>query len=104
VFSDFTDSTSAELMLESVGRLVSRHVVLFVAMQDDELEGLSTAEPQDLETLSMAVSADQLLRQRDLVIRRLRQIGVDVVEAPYDRIGVRLIDAYLAIKRSGVIG
>jgi uncharacterized protein (DUF58 family) len=30
VFSDFTDPTSAELMIESIGRLVSRHLVLFV--------------------------------------------------------------------------
>ena len=37
VFSDFTDPTSAELMIESVGRLVSRHLVLFVTMADEEL-------------------------------------------------------------------
>jgi len=104
VFSDFTDPTSAELMIESIGRLVKRHVVLFVTMEDEELEALSAAPPSDLETLSMAVSADLLLRQRDLVTRRLRQLGVDVVEAPYDRIGTRLIDAYLAVKRTGVIG
>ena len=104
VFSDFTDPTSAELMIESIGRLVSRHVVLFVTMADDELEGLSTAQPDDLETLSEAVSADLLLRQRALVTRRLLQIGVDVVEAPFDRIGTRLLDAYLEVKRSGAIG
>jgi uncharacterized protein (DUF58 family) len=91
-------------MIESIGRLVQRHVVLFVTMADDELEDLSAAAPEDMETLSMAVSADMLLRQRDLVTRRLRQIGVDVVEAPWRTIGTRLLDAYLAIKRSGAIG
>lgn len=104
VFSDFTDPTSAQLMIESIGRLVSRHVVLFVTMADDELEAISGAAPEDLETLSMAVSADTLLRQRALVTRKLQQLGVDVVEAPYQTIGTRLIDAYLAIKRSGAIG
>ncbi|EIZ79110.1 hypothetical protein WSK_2297 [Novosphingobium sp. Rr 2-17] len=104
VFSDFTDPTSAQLMIESIGRLVSRHVVVFVTMADEELESFSAAAPDDMETLSMAVSADLLLRQRALVTRRLRQIGVDVVEAPWDRIGTRLLDAYLAIKRSGAIG
>jgi uncharacterized protein (DUF58 family) len=54
--------------------------------------------------LSSAVSADALLRQRALVIRRLRQIGVEVVEARHDLIGTRLIDAYLAVKRKGAIG
>jgi uncharacterized protein (DUF58 family) len=52
----------------------------------------------------MAVSADGLLRQRALVLQRLRQLGVDVIEAPWDKIGTRLLDAYLVIKRKGAIG
>jgi uncharacterized protein (DUF58 family) len=104
VFSDFTDPTSAELMIESVGRLVARHRVIFVTMTDVELDDLAHAEPADLQTLTMAVAADSLLRQRALVLSRLRQLGVEVIEAPYQAIGTRLIDAYLAIKRAGTIG
>ena len=104
VFSDFTDPTSAELMIESVGRLVSRHLVLFVTMNDEELENIALAEPGDMQALAMSVTADSLLRQRALVVRRLKQLGVDVVEAPYRLIGTRLIDAYLAVKRTGAIG
>ena len=33
VFTDFTDSTAAELMVESLGRLLRRHLVLFVVLQ-----------------------------------------------------------------------
>ncbi|MEO6718621.1 MAG: DUF58 domain-containing protein [Novosphingobium sp.] len=104
VFSDFTDPTSAELMIESIGRLVAKHVVLFVTLADEELEDISTAEPGDMQALAMAVSADSLLRQRALVTRRLQQLGVDVIEAPWNRIGTRLIDAYLSVKRMGAIG
>jgi len=104
VFSEFTDPTSAELMLESIGRLVSRHRVLFVLIADAELETLATAEPDDLDRLAMAVTAEALVRQRALVVSRLRSLGVDVIEARHDRIGTRLIDAYLAVKRSGAIG
>ena len=104
VFSDFSDPTSAELMIESVGRLTSRHVVLFVTMADAELGGIAEAAPGDVQSLAMAVTADALLRQRALVLSRLRQIGVDVIEAPWERIGLRLLDSYLAIKRKGLIG
>ena len=38
------------------------------------------------------------------VLGKLRGIGVDVIEAPWDRIGTRMLDAYLAIKRKGSIG
>ncbi len=104
VFSDFTDPTSAELMLESIGRLSRRHLVLFVTLEDAELRGIADAPPDDMEALAMAVTADSLLRQRELVRLRLRQAGADVLEAPHDQIGTRLIDAYLAIKRAGAIG
>ena len=104
VFSDFTDPTSAQLMIESVGRLTKRHVVLFVTMHDEELGEIAAAPPDDMQHLAMAVSADALLRQRALVLSQLLQRGVDVIEAPYEAIGTRLIDAYLAIKRKGAIG
>jgi uncharacterized protein (DUF58 family) len=104
VFSDFSDPTSAELMVESIGRLVARHRVLFVTMQDEELETAVRAAPETARDVARAVGAGGLLRQRALVTARLRQIGVDVVEAPYDRIGLALIDSYLAIRQAGGIG
>ncbi|MGX7951616.1 DUF58 domain-containing protein [Tsuneonella sp. HG249] len=104
LFSDFTDPTSAELMVESLGRLIDRHLILFVTMEDTELSALQQAEPTNLDALATAVSADTLARQRALVLRRLRQLGIDVLEAPWQVIGYRLIDRYLDIKRKGGIG
>ena len=83
---------------------MAKDVVLFVNVADMGLGDISTAEPRDMQALAMAVSADSLLRQRALVTRRLQQLGVDVIEAPWNRIGTRLIDAYLSVKRMGAIG
>lgn len=104
LFSDFTDPTSAELMVESVERLVRHHLVIFVTMQDEELSGLTEAEPATLRDLASAVAADGLARQRALVLQRLRRLGVDVIEAPWHAIGYRLIDRYLAVKRAEAVG
>jgi uncharacterized protein (DUF58 family) len=104
LFSDFTDPTGAELMIESLGRLVERHVVLFVTIEDQELEELREREPATIGDLAVAVTAETLARQRAVVLQRLRQLGVDVIEAPHREIGYRLIDRYLEIKRKGTIG
>src|SRR5687768_7626294 len=37
LFADFADPTSAELMIESVERLVRHHLVIFVTFEDSEL-------------------------------------------------------------------
>ncbi|WP_155646267.1 DUF58 domain-containing protein [Erythrobacter donghaensis] len=104
VFSDFTDPTAAELMVESLGRLVNKHLVLFVTMTDSEVEELIAAPPGDIATLARAVTADSLAQQRKLVLTRLRRLGIDVLEAPWESIGPRLIDRYLAIRSSEAIG
>jgi uncharacterized protein (DUF58 family) len=91
-------------MIESVGRLADRHLVLFVTIEDAELAGLTEAEPASVAALAMAVTADTLVRQRALVLERLRRLGVDVIEAPWEQIGYRLIDRYLEIKRAESIG
>ena len=104
LFSDFTDPTAAELMIESIGRLVDRHLVLFVTISDSELEDFITAPPDDLATLARSVTADILASQRALVLQRLRRMGVDVIEAPWEQIGFALIDRYLAVRNSEAIG
>ncbi|WP_340587376.1 DUF58 domain-containing protein [Erythrobacter alti] len=104
LFSDFADPTSAEMMVESVERLVRHHLVIFVTMVDTELEDLAATEPDSMGDIAVAVSADALARQRALVLQRLRRLGVNVIEAPYERIGYNLIDLYLQTKRAEAIG
>ncbi|MFN3820344.1 DUF58 domain-containing protein [Blastomonas sp.] len=103
VFTDFTDPTSAELMLESVGRLIDRHLLLFVAMEDEELLGLVDQPPETSEQVAQSVAAAGLLAQRRLVITRLRHLGIEVIEGRHDEIGSRLMNAYLKIKRRGLL-
>ena len=104
LFAEFTDPTGAELMVESVARLVERHRVLFVVLHDEELEGLAVRAPDSVQAIGVAVAADALARQRALVLARLRRLGVDTLEAPYNEIGTRLLDSYLRLKRGGGIG
>jgi uncharacterized protein (DUF58 family) len=104
LFSDFTDSTAAELMIESIGRLVDKHLVLFVTIADSELEAFMEDDPGDIATLARSVTAQTLAHQRSIVLQRLRRLGVDVIEAPWEQIGYQLIDRYFFIKNSEAIG
>ncbi|MFJ6023485.1 DUF58 domain-containing protein [Brevundimonas sp. NPDC092305] len=103
IFTEFADSTSAELMIESVGRLIRKHLVLFVVMRDDELEGLVSAVPETPEDVSRAVVAATLLRERDVVLGRLRRLGAHIVEAPADRLGPEALNVYLDLKRRDLL-
>jgi uncharacterized protein (DUF58 family) len=103
VFTDFADTTSAELMLENVGRLLKRHLVLFVIFRDEELEAIARREPVDPEAVSRAVTAETLLRERDLVIAKLVRMGAHIVDAPAASIGPALLAAYVDLKRRDLL-
>lgn len=103
VFTEFADSTAAELMIESAARLVKRHLLLFVVMRDEELEALVTAPPDTPEDVARAVVAASLLRERDLVMARLRRLGAHIVETPADRIGPEVLNVYLDLKRRDLL-
>jgi uncharacterized protein (DUF58 family) len=103
VFTDFADPTSAELMIENVGRLLRTHLVMFVAFRDEALEALAEAEPRTAEDVSRAVIAAGLLKQRELVIGRLQRLGAWIVEAPAERLGPELVSRYLAAKRKDLL-
>jgi uncharacterized protein (DUF58 family) len=103
LMTDFVDTVTAELMVENVARLAARHLVLFVTLQDPELPAIIGAEPASTAAIARAVVADGLRRERLVVLERLRRLGVQCLEAPYNRIGTDLINRYLAIKQREMI-
>jgi uncharacterized protein (DUF58 family) len=103
VFTDFTDSTAAELMIESLGRILRRHLVIFVVLRDAELEELTAVEPGTPEDVAAAVVAGALLRERETVVARLRRMGAHIVDAPADRVAVDLVNTYLDLKRRDLL-
>ena len=103
IFTDFADTASAELMLRAVGALLSPHLVLFLLFRDEEMEALAGAEPQEPGDVVKAVTAAALLRQRRLVVHRLRRMGIHVVEAARDEAGPALVRAYVDLKRRNAL-
>ena len=90
-------------MIESLGRLLRRHLVLFVVLRDEELEVLAANEPETPEDVSRAVVAGALLREREAVVARLRRMGGHIVDAPAAQIGPAVVNSYLDLKRRDLL-
>jgi uncharacterized protein (DUF58 family) len=103
VFTEFTDATAAELLLEGAASLLKRHLVLFVLLRDDELEALAGSEPQEPADVTRAIVADSLLKQREAVVHRLQRMGAHIVEAPADSMGAAALNGYLDLKRRDLL-
>jgi uncharacterized protein (DUF58 family) len=103
IFSDFVDTISAELMLENVRRLTDRHLVLFATFEDAALAGMADAAPDTTQDVARSVIADTLLSERDVVLRRLQRLGVQIIEAKPEQFGAELVSRYLQIKQRDML-
>jgi uncharacterized protein (DUF58 family) len=103
VLTDFVDTVTAELMIENVARLGRGHLVVFVALRDVATDALAAADPRDVPSLSRAVVAHDLVRERDVVLSRLRRRGVHCLDGPPATISTRLINHYLDVKRREMV-
>ena len=98
VATDFVDTVTADLMIDNIGHLARRHLIIFVALSDTSLEQPFARRPDDLEQVARAVVAYDLMRERRAVFASLARLGVLCVEAPASRLGTSLVNRYLAVK------
>lgn len=103
LFTEFADATSAELMIRAAEKLVSKHLLLFVVMTDSELENIAARPPAGAEDVAAATVAGELLRDRRVVLARLRRMGAHVLEVPPQGLASGLLATYIRIKRQGMI-
>lgn len=104
VLTDFVDTISADLMVENLGRLAQRHLVLFVALRDTGTATIAATRPSSLRGLHRAAIAEDLLAEREAVLLRLARLGIGFVEAAPNEVGPRLVERYLDVRRRERIG
>jgi uncharacterized protein (DUF58 family) len=103
LFTDFVDTVTAELLIESVQRVANRHVVMFVTLRDSFLQRAVDAPPVRFDAIAQAVIAHDFLRDRSIVLERLQRLGVHCLDVPSRGLSAGLINRYLLIKQRGLI-
>lgn len=103
LMTEFIDTVTAELMVENVARLANRHLVLFVTLKDPQMDSIIDQKPHAFREVAESVAAEDMRRDRLVVLERLRRLGVQCLEAPHDRFGTDLLNRYLDIKRRELI-
>jgi uncharacterized protein (DUF58 family) len=103
LFTEFTDVIAADFLVRAAAQLVAGHLLLVVVLRDEELEAIIDRAPTRPADITRAVTAAGLLRDRLLVLTRLRHLGVHLVEAGHDQVGERLVAAYVDLKRRNLV-
>lgn len=98
--TDLNPAVIEEGLLPRLPALASRNLVMIAAVSDPRLAEMAAGRG-DPASLYDAAAAEAALAGRARISALLRQLGVQVVDAPPDRLPSALADAYLALKSAG---
>ena len=104
LFTDFVDSISAEILIDSIGHIANRHALMFVTLRDQDFEAMVDKQPETFTEAASAVIAQDFLQERAVVFERLNRMGVACLDVTVGGLSVSLLNRYMAIKKQGLIG
>lgn len=103
LFSDFSDPVTASALERTLSVVSRRHLVLCVHLLDHALEDLATLTPRTVRDVARRSVAEGLVRDRRLVLDRLRLGGAHVLECDTGSLTGEVLSRYLAIKGQGLL-
>jgi uncharacterized protein (DUF58 family) len=103
LFTDFVDTVTAELLVQSLRRVAQRHVVVFACLSERYLADAFARLPERFDQVAEAVIAADFLCDRRAVFERLDRLGVHCLDVPPEAFSVALINRYVLVKQRGLI-
>jgi uncharacterized protein (DUF58 family) len=103
LFTDFTDTITAALLMENVAALTRKHLVVFAVPKDPFADRILDQQPEGLVDATRAVVAETFANERRVVFDRLRRLGVEVLEVPPKGFSAALLNTYLSVKERSLL-
>jgi uncharacterized protein (DUF58 family) len=100
LLTDLNAAAIEQGLLPRVPALAARHRLLVAAVADPRLDEMAAARG-DAAAVYGAAAGERARAERARISARLRRSGVEVVDAPPDRLPAALADAYLNLKAAG---
>ena len=100
LLTDLNSSALEEGLLQVLPQLAARHQVIIAAVSDPRVEEMSAGR-SDAATVYGAAAAERARNDRRHLAGRLRNLGIEVVDAGPAELAPALADKYLAMKASG---
>jgi uncharacterized protein (DUF58 family) len=101
--TDLAETANMPEVVEYALQMARRHVVLFAAVGQPDLNELAARRPETEEDMFRYIAAIEIVQRRELLLRRLRQQGVLALELMPGVLASALVNQYLDIKDRSLI-
>jgi uncharacterized protein (DUF58 family) len=103
ILTDLVDREASADLLAHVSQLIPRHLPLIVTIGDTDLRELVRDRPASSADVYRQAVAEELLRQREEALTRIRHAGGLALDVPAGRLSLELVNKYLEVKERGML-
>jgi uncharacterized protein (DUF58 family) len=101
--TDLAETAATPEVIESAARLLRRHLVLFVAMGQSDLDSFLARRPASSREMYRYAAGIELVERREMLLRRLREQGALTLEIFPGKLALGLVNQYLRVKEESLL-
>jgi uncharacterized protein (DUF58 family) len=101
--TDLAETAMRPEVIDGALQLLRRHVLLFVAMAQPEVEQIAQARPKDLEQMFRSSAAQEMAGRRELLLARLHEQGALTLDLNPEALTSSVLNQYLTVKERAMV-
>jgi uncharacterized protein (DUF58 family) len=103
ILTDLVDREASAELLAHAAQLVPRHLPLIITIGDTDLREMVRTAPASSGDVYRQAVAEEILRQREEALMRIRHVGGLALDVPAGRLSLELVNKYLEVKERGLL-
>jgi uncharacterized protein (DUF58 family) len=101
--TDLAESAMRPEVIDGAVQLLRRHVLLFVAMAQPEVELIARARPKNVEQMFLSAAAQEMAARRELLLANLHDQGALTLDLNPEALTSSVLNQYLAVKERAMV-
>jgi uncharacterized protein (DUF58 family) len=101
--TDLAETAMRPEVIDGALQLLRRHVLLFVAMAQPEVEQIAQARPKNLEQMFRSSAAQEMAGRRELLLARLHEQGALTLDLNPEALTSSVLNQYLTVKERAMV-
>lgn len=101
--TDLAETAMRPEVIDGAMQLLRRHVLLFVAMAQPEVERIAATRPASIDEMFRAAAAQEMAARRELLLARLREQGALTLDLDPEKLTSVVLNQYLTVKERAMV-
>ena len=101
--TDLAETAMRPEVIDGAVQLLRRHVLLFVAMAQPEVDLIARARPKNVEQMFRSAAAQEMAGRRELLLARLHEQGALTLDLDPEALTSTVLNQYLTVKERAML-